>query len=79
MSSEDTNRDKDETITPTQEPTQVVESPSDSLVRRTRSLAEIYETCNLVLMEPKSFEAAQKQEEWRQAVIREIKMRHWSL
>jgi hypothetical protein len=52
--------DQNEVLTQprTQEPAQVIESPPDSPVRRTRPLSEIYETCNLVLMEPESFEAA---------------------
>lgn len=74
LTSEETNRDRDQIRTLTQEPTQVIELLPNSPVRRTMSLAEINETCNLVLMELESFEAAQKQEVWRQAVIGEIKM-----
>ena len=68
--------DQNEVLTQptTQEPAQVIESPPDSPVRRTRPISEIYETCNLVLMEPESFEAAQKQEVWRKAMNEEIKM-----
>ncbi|CAL8990716.1 unnamed protein product [Prunus brigantina] len=41
--------------------------------QRTRSLQDIYETCNFITIEPKSFEVAVKEEIWRKAMEEEIK------
>ncbi|XP_019052469.1 PREDICTED: uncharacterized protein LOC109114377 [Nelumbo nucifera] len=35
---------------------------------------EIYETCNLMIIEPESFQEAFKEEKWRKAMNEEIKM-----
>nr|KYP41711.1 Retrovirus-related Pol polyprotein from transposon TNT 1-94 [Cajanus cajan] len=42
--------------------------------RRVRSLVDIYETCNLAILELESFEAASKQQVWVKAMEEEIKM-----
>ncbi|CAL9016012.1 unnamed protein product [Prunus brigantina] len=41
--------------------------------QRTRSLQDIYETCNFITIEPESFEVAVKEEIWRKAMEEEIK------
>ncbi|CAL2249531.1 unnamed protein product [Prunus armeniaca] len=40
---------------------------------RIRSLQDIYETCNFITIEPKSFEVVVKEEIWRKAMEEEIK------
>ena len=46
----------------------------DSPVLKTKSLAEIYERCNVMVNEPSSYEEASKMEEWRIAMQEELKM-----
>ena len=58
------------TITSSQSTSTSTNSPP----RKTRPLQEIYETCNFAIIEPESFEAAAKQEEWRHAIEEEIRM-----
>ncbi|CAL9010964.1 unnamed protein product, partial [Prunus brigantina] len=41
--------------------------------QRTRSLQDIYETCNFITIEPESFEVVVKEEIWRKAMEEEIK------
>ncbi|CAL2249603.1 unnamed protein product [Prunus armeniaca] len=41
--------------------------------QRTRSLQDIYETCNFITIEPENFEAVVKEEIWRKAMEEEIK------
>nr|KYP76790.1 Retrovirus-related Pol polyprotein from transposon TNT 1-94 [Cajanus cajan] len=51
------------------------QTPSlESTPRRVRSLEDIYETYNLAILEPESFEAASKQQVWVKAMEEEIKM-----
>nr|KYP60991.1 Retrovirus-related Pol polyprotein from transposon TNT 1-94 [Cajanus cajan] len=50
------------------------ESSPESTPRRVRSLVDIYETCNLAILEPGSFEEAANQEVWVKAMEEEIKM-----
>uniref|UniRef100_A0A151UDA6 Retrovirus-related Pol polyprotein from transposon TNT 1-94 n=1 Tax=Cajanus cajan TaxID=3821 RepID=A0A151UDA6_CAJCA len=54
-------------------PQQQTPSP-ESTPRRVRSLEDIYETCNLAILEPESFEATSKQQVWVKAMEEEIKM-----
>ena len=61
-----------ETIPPAS-PRQEDSSP-ESTPRRTRPLAEIYESCNFAILEPESYEAAAKQEVWVKAMEEEMKM-----
>lgn len=44
--------------------------------RKTRSLDDIYQNCNLALLsfEPQSFEEASKEKSWRKAMDEELKM-----
>ncbi|BBH07457.1 BURP domain-containing protein [Prunus dulcis] len=49
-------------------------SSSESPPLRTRSLNDIYETCNFSGIEPESFEEAQKHEVWVKAMKDEIRM-----
>ena len=53
---------------------QAEDSSLESPPRRTKSLTEIYETCNLTIMKPESFEVASKTEVWKKAMEEEIKM-----
>ncbi|KAL0375034.1 UNVERIFIED_CONTAM: Retrovirus-related Pol polyprotein from transposon RE1 [Sesamum radiatum] len=55
-------------------PPQSEETEEETPPRRTKLLSDIYETCNFVMMEPESFEAAAKHEVWVQAMKEEIKM-----
>ncbi|KAL0373689.1 UNVERIFIED_CONTAM: Retrovirus-related Pol polyprotein from transposon RE1 [Sesamum radiatum] len=55
-------------------PPQSEETEEETPPRRTKLLSDIYETCNFVMMEPESFEAAAKYEVWVQAMKEEIKM-----
>ncbi|KAL0295249.1 UNVERIFIED_CONTAM: Retrovirus-related Pol polyprotein from transposon RE2, partial [Sesamum radiatum] len=55
-------------------PPQSKETEEETPPRRTKLLSDIYETCNFVMMEPESFEAAAKDEVWVQAMEEEIKM-----
>ncbi|CAA0833724.1 Uncharacterized mitochondrial protein AtMg00820 [Striga hermonthica] len=50
------------------------QSSSESPSRKVRTLREIYETCNFVMMEPESFETAVKEKEWVKAMEEEIRM-----
>ena len=50
-----------------------VSSPK-SLVRKTRSLSEIYQTYNLIIIETESYEKASKEEVWRNAMEEEMRM-----
>nr|KYP39031.1 Retrovirus-related Pol polyprotein from transposon TNT 1-94 [Cajanus cajan] len=50
------------------------ESSPESNPRQVRSLVDIYETCNLAILEPGSFEEAANQEVWVKAMEEEIKM-----
>nr|UBX54621.1 transposon Pol polyprotein [Lupinus angustifolius] len=50
------------------------QSSPESSPRRVRSLVDIYETCNLAIVEPGSFEEASRQEVWVKAMEEEIKM-----
>lgn len=50
------------------------ESSPESPPRRTRTLEDIYETCNFAAMEPTSFDEASKHQVWIQAMEEEIKM-----
>lgn len=54
-------------------PPQQQTSP-ESTPRRVRSLVDIYQTCNLAILEPESFEQASRQEVWVKAMEEEIKM-----
>ncbi|RZB68411.1 Retrovirus-related Pol polyprotein from transposon TNT 1-94 [Glycine soja] len=58
---------------PSQQQDQELSSP-ESTPRRVRSLVDIYETCNLAILEPGSFEEASKQEVWVKAMEEEIQM-----
>ncbi|KAL0312270.1 UNVERIFIED_CONTAM: Retrovirus-related Pol polyprotein from transposon RE2 [Sesamum radiatum] len=55
-------------------PPQSKKTEEETPPRRTKLLSDIYETCNFVMMEPESFEAAAKHEVWVQAMKEEIKM-----
>lgn len=50
------------------------ESSPKSILKRVRSLTDIYESFNLAILEPKSFEEATKQEEWVKEMEEEIKI-----
>ncbi|RVW58020.1 Retrovirus-related Pol polyprotein from transposon RE1 [Vitis vinifera] len=52
-------------------PTSSSSSPS-STPRKMRSLTDVYERCNLCIVEPQSFEEAIKDEDWRKAMEKEI-------
>lgn len=58
-------------------------SQPDSFVLNTKSLAEIYERCNLAAIEPSIFKEAVKYEHWRNAMKEELRMieknKTWSL
>ncbi|CAL9012418.1 unnamed protein product [Prunus brigantina] len=56
------------------EPISLNYSSSESPPLRTRSLNDIYETCNFSGIEPESFEEAQKHEVWVRAMKDEIRM-----
>ncbi|KAL0311966.1 UNVERIFIED_CONTAM: Copia protein [Sesamum radiatum] len=55
-------------------PPQSEEIEKETPPRKTKLLSDIYETCNFVIMEPESFEAAAKYEVPVQAMEKEIKM-----
>ena len=55
----------------TESPTSSSSSPS-STPRKMRSLTDVYERCNLGIVEPQSFEEAIKDEDWRKAMEKEI-------
>ncbi|RDX80760.1 hypothetical protein CR513_38653, partial [Mucuna pruriens] len=46
----------------------------ESTPRRLRSLMDIYETCNMAMLEPECYEEASKKEVWVKAMEEEIKM-----
>ena len=47
-------------------------SSSSSIPRKMRSLSDVYERCNLCIVEPQGFEEAIKDEDWRKAMEKEI-------
>lgn len=55
----------------------------DVPIRGTRSLADVYERAQVATVEPSYFEEAESQEDWKQAMIEEIRMieknQTWSL
>ncbi|GKV25775.1 hypothetical protein SLEP1_g35169 [Rubroshorea leprosula] len=53
---------------------EIVEVDDDSLVLKTKSLAEIYARCNLAYAEPNCFEEASKQQVWIDAMKEELSM-----
>ncbi|KAL6316066.1 hypothetical protein AAG906_015573 [Vitis piasezkii] len=52
-------------------PTSSSSSPSSTL-RKMRSLSDVYERCNLCIVEPQSFEEGIKDEDWRKVMEKEI-------
>ena len=50
------------------------DSSPESTPRRVRSLVDIYETCNLAVLEHESYEVASRHEVWVKAMEEEIKM-----
>ena len=46
----------------------------DILVKSTRPLFEIYQRCNVVVLEPAEFEEAEKDDKWINAMKEELKM-----
>jgi Reverse transcriptase (RNA-dependent DNA polymerase)/gag-polypeptide of LTR copia-type/Integrase core domain/GAG-pre-integrase domain len=80
-----TSQQEGSSSTPTPTPIEVSNSNTDSTAReelttsespprRVRSLAEIYESCNFSIIEPQSFEEAEKHENWIKAMEAEIYM-----
>ncbi|KAL6321449.1 hypothetical protein AAG906_016548 [Vitis piasezkii] len=55
----------------TESPTSSSSSPSSTL-RKMRSLSDVYERCNLCIVEPQSFEEGIKDEDWRKVMEKEI-------
>ena len=51
-----------------------LDSSSESSPGKTKTLSEIYQTCNLTIVEPDNYKATSKQEVWRKAMEEEIKM-----
>ena len=47
---------------------------SENEVLRTRSLVNIYNSCNMALLEPESFDEASKLKEWRASMEEEMMM-----
>jgi len=58
---------------PTTTPPPIQHEDSPKLEQRTRSLQDIYETCNFITIEPESFKVGVKEEIWRKAMEEEIK------
>ncbi|GLT32318.1 hypothetical protein SLA2020_069930 [Shorea laevis] len=54
--------------------TEIAEVDDDSPILKTKSLSEVYESCNLAISEPSSYEVAAKQDVWLQAMQEEIAM-----
>ncbi|GKV41799.1 hypothetical protein SLEP1_g49291 [Rubroshorea leprosula] len=54
--------------------TEIAEVDDDSPILKTKCLSEVYESCNLAISEPSSYEAAAKQDVWLQAMQEEIAM-----
>ncbi|XP_057990744.1 uncharacterized protein LOC110655163 [Hevea brasiliensis] len=52
------------------------DSDTENVVRGIRSLADIYERCNIALVEPVSYEEAAKSSNWRAAMEEKLKMIH---
>ena len=50
------------------------DSSPESTPRRVRSLVDIYETCNMTMIDPNCYEEASKQEVWVKAMEEEVKM-----
>ena len=48
-------------------------SSTKSLVRKTRTLADVYERCSLIVLKPKKFDVASKYEERNVAMEEDIK------
>ncbi|XP_052477222.1 uncharacterized mitochondrial protein AtMg00820-like [Gossypium raimondii] len=48
----------------------------DPPVRGTRSIADIYQKCNVAIVEPSSFKEAMRNEHWKKAMEAEIDMIH---
>jgi hypothetical protein len=70
---EDMEEATEEPGTPPSPPQQEISSP-ESTPTRVRSLVDIYETCNLAILEPENYDVASKQEVWVKAMQDEIKM-----
>jgi transposase InsO family protein len=70
---EDITGTTEEPGTPPLPPQQETSSP-ESTPTRVRSLVDIYETCNLAMLEPENYDVASKQEVWVKAMQDEIKM-----
>ena len=49
-------------------------SSSESPIRKIKLFFEVYERCNLVIIEPKKFHEASKHDEWISTMKEEIKM-----
>jgi len=58
----------------TPSPPPLEDSSLESTPRRVRSLVDIYETCNMAMIEPNCYEEASKQEIWVKAMEEEVKM-----
>jgi len=58
----------------TPSPPPLEDSSLESTPRRVRSLVDIYETCNMAMIEPNCYEEASKQEVWVKAMEEEVKM-----
>ncbi|KAL5582123.1 hypothetical protein UlMin_014565 [Ulmus minor] len=71
---EETDQPRSPTQTSTEQPTHQDDSTPESSPRKMRSLSGIYESCNLTIMEPESYEAASKQEVWKNTMEEEINM-----
>ena len=63
----------EDTSTPLSSPQQHDSSP-DTTPRRVKSLVDIYQTCNIAMLEPECYEKASKQKVWVKAMEEEIKM-----
>ena len=51
-----------------------VEEDDESPVRGTRTIEDIYERCNIAMLEPANYEDAVKSKDWKVAMEEEIKM-----
>jgi len=58
----------------TPSPPPLEDSSLESTPRRVRSLVDIYETCNMAMIEPNCYEEASKQEVRIKAMEEEVKM-----
>ena len=59
---------------PSRSPSSASSYSLESPPKKLRSLAEIYERCNFLVVEPESFEVAAQQENWINATEEEIVM-----